>query len=163
MAGAGAGAAHAGQQVLGVPELVCSSATVGCLLQQGSYGYVAAPPALRTTGVRRSVRIDLLIGNNTLPTWAGARRALARLALSHLVTYPLKITLRSLPLASPHISAGSFAQPAAGVAGAGLLGVCCGACEFKMHFKQMVLLLTGLERLPARPLHGQRAAKIPQK
>ena len=70
-----AGAAHAGQQVLGVAELVCSSATVGCLVQQGSYGYVAAPPALRTTGVRRSVRIDLLIDNNTLPTWVGASRA----------------------------------------------------------------------------------------
>ena len=75
MAGASAGAAHAGQQVLGVAELVCSSATVGCLVQQGSYGYVAAPPALRTTGVRRSVRIDLLIDNNTLPTWVGASRA----------------------------------------------------------------------------------------
>ena len=74
-AGASAGAAHAGQQVLGVAELVCSSATVGCLVQQGSYGYVAAPPALRTTGVRRSVRIDLLIDNNTLPTWVGASRA----------------------------------------------------------------------------------------
>ena len=101
MPGASAGAAHAGQQVLGVAELVCSSATVGCLVQQGSYGYVAAPPALRTTGVRRSVRIDLLIGNNTLPTWAGASRALARLALSHLVTYPHKLTLRSSQLASP--------------------------------------------------------------
>ena len=75
MSGASAGAAHAGQQVLGVAELVCSSATVGCLVQQGSYGYVAAPPALRTTGVRRSVRIDLLIDNNTLPTWVGASRA----------------------------------------------------------------------------------------
>ena len=31
------------------------------------------------------------------------------------------------------------------------------ACEFKMRLKQMVLLLSGLERLPARPLHGQRA------
>ena len=57
--------------------------------------------ALRTTGVRRSVRIDLLIGNNTLPTWAGASRAMARLAPSHLVTYPLKLTLRSSQLASP--------------------------------------------------------------
>ena len=75
MPGASAGAAHAGQQVLGVAELVCSSATVGCLVQQGSYGYVAAPPALRTTGVRRSVRIDLLIDNNTLPTRVGASRA----------------------------------------------------------------------------------------
>ena len=101
MPGASAGAAHAGQRVLGVAELVCSSATVGCLVQQGSYGYVAAPPALRTTGALRGVRIDLLIGNNTLPTWAGASRALARLALSHLVTYPLKITLRSSQLASP--------------------------------------------------------------
>ena len=73
MPGASAGAAHAGQQVLGVAELVCSSATVGCLVQRGSYGYVAAPPALRTTGALRGVRIDLLIGNNTLPTWAGGR------------------------------------------------------------------------------------------
>ena len=81
----------------------CSSATIGCLVQQGSYGYVAAPPALRTTGALRGVRIDLLIGNNTLPTWAGASRALARLALSHLVTYPLKINLRSSQLASPQV------------------------------------------------------------
>ena len=102
-AGASAGAAHAGQQVLGVAELVCSSATVGCLMPQGSTGYVAAPPALRTTGALRGVRIDLLIGNNTLPTWAGASRALARLALSHLVTYPLKINLRSSQLASPQV------------------------------------------------------------
>ena len=100
-AGASAGAAHAGQQVLGVAELVCSSATVGCLMPQGSTGYVAAPPALRTTGALHGVRSDLLIGNNTLPTWAGASRALARLALSHLVTYPHKLTLRSSQLASP--------------------------------------------------------------
>ena len=92
---------HAGQQVLGVAELVCSSATVGCLMPQGSTGYVAAPPALRTTGALHGVRSDLLIGNNTLPTWAGASRALARLALSHLVTYPHKLTLRSSQLASP--------------------------------------------------------------
>ena len=32
------------------------------------------------------------------------------------------------------------------------------ACEFKMHFQQLVLLITGLQRLPARHLHGQRAA-----
>ena len=100
-AGASAGAAHAGQQVLGVAELVCSSATVGCLMPQGSTGYVAAPPALRTNGALHGVRSDLLIGNNTLPTWAGASRALARLALSHLVTYPHKLTLRSSQLASP--------------------------------------------------------------
>ena len=121
-AGASAGAAHADQQVLWVAELVCSSATVGCLVQQGSYGYVAAPPALRTTGALRGVRIDLLIGNNTLPTWAGASRALARLALSHLVTYPLKITLRSSQLASPQVP--SLNRLLAWRAW--LLGVCCG-------------------------------------
>ena len=121
-AGASAGAAHADQQVLWVAELVCSSATVGCLVQQGSYGYVAAPPALRTTGALRGVRIHLLIGNNTLPTWAGASRALARLALSHLVTYPLKITLRSSQLASPQVP--SLNRLLAWRAW--LLGVCCG-------------------------------------
>ena len=84
MPGASAGAAHAGQQVLGVAELVCSSATVGCLVQQGSYGYVAAPPALRTTGVRRSVRIDALM--HAIPLVAGSDVLTRRLQQSRLHT-----------------------------------------------------------------------------
>ena len=81
--------------------LLRASGTAARLVPQGSTRYVAAPPALRTTGALHGVRSDLLIGNNTLPTWAGASRALARLAPSHLVTYPLKLTLCSSQLASP--------------------------------------------------------------
>ena len=84
-----------GRSCLGVAAQPRSAGTAGCLLLQAANRYVAARWALRTTGVRRSGRINLLIGNNKLPTWAGASRALARLALSHLVTYPHQITFPS--------------------------------------------------------------------
>ena len=94
---------HAGLRKLWLrrADLLRASGTAARLVRRRSRGYAVRRWALRTTGVRRSVRIDLLIDNNTLPTWAGASRALARLALSHLVTYPLKLTLRSSQLASP--------------------------------------------------------------
>ena len=94
---------HAGLRKLWLrrADLLRASGTAARLVRRRSRGYAVRRWALRTTGVRRSVRIDLLIGNNTLPTWAGASRALARLALSHLVTYPHKLTLRSSQLASP--------------------------------------------------------------
>ena len=90
-----------GRSCLGVAAQPRSAGTAGCLLLQAASRYVAARWALRTTGAVRGVRIELLIGNNTLPTWAGASRALARLAPSHLVTYPHQLTLRSSQLASP--------------------------------------------------------------
>ena len=94
---------HAGLRKLWLrrADLLRASGTAARLVRRRSRGYAVRRWALRTTGVRRSVRIDLLIDNNTLPTWAGASRALARLALSHLVTYPHKLTLRSSQLASP--------------------------------------------------------------
>ena len=94
---------HAGLRKLWLrrADLLRASGTSARLVRRRSRGYAVRRWALRTTGVRRSVRIDLLIGNNTLQTWAGASRALARLAPSHLVTYPLKLTLRSSQLASP--------------------------------------------------------------
>ena len=63
------------QPGLGFALWLRAAGTGARLLLQGSARYVAARWALRTTGVRRSVRIDLLIDNNTLPTWVGASRA----------------------------------------------------------------------------------------
>ena len=131
-----------------------ASGTAARLVRRRSRGYAVRRWALRTTGVRRSVRIDLLIGNNTLPTWAGASRALARLALSHLVTYPHKLTLRSSQLASPQGS--SLNRLLAWRAW--LLGVSCGLRVEDALQADGAASHPGLERLPARHLHGQRAA-----
>ena len=146
---------HAGLRKLWLrrADLLRASGTAARLVRRRSRGYAVRRWALRTTGVRRSVRIDLLIGNNTFPTWPVQVEPwldLPRLTSSHTLSNSLSAA-RSSHLRRVLRSTGCWR-------GGRGCWASRAACELKMHLKQMVLLLTGLERLPARPLHGQRAA-----
>ena len=153
--GASAGTvAHAGQHSLGVAASFRDFVTVGCLSLHGSHGYVAGPPALSTTGVARRVRIDLLFGANTFPTWPEWHGTARPRRLHYLATYPHQLTLPSPYPAYPQDSSLHRLL----VWRAWLLGASCGLRLQVALEAHLALALGCLERVSARPLHGQRAA-----
>ena len=153
--GASAGTvAHAGQHSLGVAASFRDFVTVGCLSLHGSHGYVAGPPALSTTGVARRVRIDLLFGANTFPTWPEWHGTARPRRLHYLATYPHQLTLPRPYPAYPQDSSLHRLL----VWRAWLLGASCGLRLQVALEAHLALALGCLERVSARPLHGQRAA-----